>query len=142
MTEFYVDTNSTDMTTPEALKDAISGVAFIVDRLHINVGTDMAVTVGSGEEVGTIDTVFFGPISVSANNAVNMYFGGSGVILGSGKYISAESDTAGYARVFISGRLFGRSDETVVGTFTYEGILTEDDYNMTLTTDIYDEVLQ
>lgn len=142
MIKFDTDLNSSDMTTPETLKSAISGVAFIVDRVHINTGDVMTVTIGSGEEAGTIDVIFLGPVSMPANGAVNMYFGGSGLLLGSGKFISAETDSAGYARVFISGRLYGRSESTVVGTFTYEGILSQEDYDFTLTTDIYDEVLQ
>lgn len=66
----------------------------------------------------------------------------TGIRLPTGQFINAETDSAGYARIFISGRLESYGPvETIVGTFSYDAVLSDDDYTFTLTTDIYDEVL-
>ena len=143
MTDFSADSNSLDLTTAAALKDAMTEISFIVDKIHINTGAEMAVSLGNGEAAGEMDTVFFGPVSMGENTVLNLELK-TGIRLPTGNFINAETDSAGYARVFISGRLGGQTApvETIVGTFSYDAILSDDDYTFTLTTDIYDEVLQ
>lgn len=69
MTDFSTDSNSLDLTAA-ALKDAMTEISFIVDKIHINTGAAMAVSLGERGSGGRNDYSVFGPVSMGENTVL------------------------------------------------------------------------
>jgi hypothetical protein len=71
---FCVNAYSADASGCEAIQAAVTGKKIKLDRLAINSGATITVTVGAGETTGAVTTVIAGPFYTIAGTNINLEF--------------------------------------------------------------------
>ena len=71
----------------------------------VNVGANLTVTIGSGEDSGAVEAAVLGPISMLAGATLLWDFRNGGIVLPANKSLTVDTSGAGAVTCFVQGRV-------------------------------------
>jgi hypothetical protein len=99
---FVANGTSADFSGCEALKAAVAGKSIYVERIYINSGAAINLTIGEGETTGAVTTVIAGPLYMAANTSLELVFTRP-IKLTAATALTIDASGAGNATVIVQG---------------------------------------
>lgn len=99
---YLVNGNSADLSGCEQLVAAVAGKSIYVERLVLSFGAAVTVTVGAGENAGSVTTVLVGPLYGAANTTAELTFTRP-IKLAAATALVADSSGAGAVTILAQG---------------------------------------
>lgn len=101
---FVANGTSADLSGTETLVAAVAGKSIYVERLVINFGAAVNVTIGAGETTGAVTDVVIGPVYGAANSTVDMKFDRP-VMLAAATALVADASGSGNVTIVVQGHV-------------------------------------
>ena len=102
---FLVNATSADLSGCEVLVAGVPGSSIFLDRILLNVSSDLVLTLGAGETDSGVTTPIVGPLSMAQNACLQMEFPPMGLKLADGVSLVIDASGAGSCCIFAQGRI-------------------------------------